>query len=71
MKLIASLALSLALLGAFTACSKEPPRAAPKTAATPSGPKVAQVWICPMDKEVVSPQPGSCPKCGMHLELKE
>ncbi len=26
------------------------------------------VWICPMDPEVRSTQPGKCPKCGMKLE---
>lgn len=25
-------------------------------------------WTCPMDPEVVSDQPGDCPKCGMALE---
>lgn len=25
-------------------------------------------WICPMDPEVISDKPGSCPKCGMALE---
>ncbi len=28
-------------------------------------------WICPMDPEVSSDQPGACPKCGMALEPKE
>jgi Cu+-exporting ATPase len=27
-------------------------------------------WICPMHPEVVSNEPGSCPKCGMALEPK-
>jgi len=25
-------------------------------------------WVCPMDPEVISDRPGSCPKCGMALE---
>jgi Cu+-exporting ATPase len=25
-------------------------------------------YVCPMDPDVVSPKPGSCPKCGMALE---
>jgi Cu+-exporting ATPase len=37
----------------------EPPPAAP-------GAKVE--YVCPMDPEVVSDRPGSCPKCGMALE---
>ena len=28
----------------------------------------AQRYVCPMDPEVVEPQPGACPKCGMALE---
>ncbi len=37
------------------------PKAVP---AVPKGTK----YICPMDPEVVSDKPGSCPKCGMALE---
>lgn len=69
MKLIASLALSLALLGGLAACAKEPPAAAPQTTAAEA--KAGQTWICPMDKEVVSDKPADCPKCGMKLELKK
>lgn len=29
------------------------------------------VYICPMDKDVVSDKPGRCPKCGMNLVKKE
>ncbi len=29
------------------------------------------VYTCPMHPEVVSDKPGSCPKCGMALELRE
>lgn len=28
-------------------------------------------YTCPMHPEIVSDQPGSCPKCGMFLELKD
>ena len=31
-------------------------------------PAVKTEWICPMDPEVLSDKPGSCPKCGMALE---
>lgn len=34
--------------------------------AVPESP--AQKYFCPMDPEVVSSKPGSCPKCGMALE---
>ena len=69
MKVIAALALSLALLGGLAACSKEPVAARPTAAAKAT--EVAQVWICPMDKEVMAAQPGDCPKCGMKLEQKK
>ncbi len=56
-----------------------PPQATPRTGAgsaggapPKSGPaaKTAQKYTCPMHPEVVSDQPGSCPKCGMELEPK-
>jgi len=30
-----------------------------------------QKYTCPMHPDVISDKPGSCPKCGMDLELKE
>jgi len=73
MRLIAALALSLALLGGFTGCSKDPAAtAATKPAAAAAGKAVvAETWICPMDKDVVSDKAATCPKCGMKLELKK
>ena len=32
-------------------------------------PAPAAKYFCPMDPDVVSDKPGSCPKCGMALEL--
>lgn len=32
---------------------------------------MATVYTCPMHPEVVSAQPGSCPKCKMDLVVKE
>ncbi|MDJ0789494.1 MAG: HAD-IC family P-type ATPase, partial [Myxococcota bacterium] len=34
------------------------------------GPRADEVgpWVCPMDPEVVEPEPGDCPICGMALE---
>lgn len=31
----------------------------------------AKIYTCPMHPEVVSDQPGNCPKCGMNLIPKE
>ena len=33
--------------------------------------KAKFVYVCPMDGEVISDQPGKCPKCGMALVQKE
>jgi multidrug efflux pump subunit AcrA (membrane-fusion protein) len=45
--------------------------AAPARTAAPAAPRPKPagrtVWICPMDTDVVSDKPGSCPKCGMDL----
>ncbi len=42
------------------------PPAAAAPLATPPGTKVE--YFCPMDPEVISDRPGSCPKCGMALQ---
>jgi heavy metal translocating P-type ATPase len=45
------------------------PGAAPEPMETPAAPPGSTIeYICPMDPEVVSDRPGSCPKCGMALE---
>jgi hypothetical protein len=36
----------------------------------PTGPLQAATYTCPMHKEVVSNEPGKCPKCGMKLVPK-
>jgi predicted lipoprotein with Yx(FWY)xxD motif len=43
-------------------------RKSPKAAAVKS--KGMTMYICPMDKGVVSSKPGKCPKCGMVLQKK-
>jgi hypothetical protein len=52
-------AAELAMLGV-------PPPAATKPAATRS-----VLHTCPMHKEIVQPDPGKCPKCGMALVVKK
>lgn len=32
--------------------------------------QTTSLYICPMDTEVQSDKPGTCPKCGMDLEKK-
>lgn len=32
---------------------------------------VTKTYTCPMHPDIISDKPGSCPKCGMDLELKE
>jgi Cu+-exporting ATPase len=71
MRLVTAFAIVLMPLAGPSGCSKETPSAAPAAAATGAPSKGAEVWICPMDKDVVSDRPGSCPKCGMKLELKK
>jgi hypothetical protein len=72
MRLVAIIATTLALLAGPSSCSREPPAAAPPATDAALAPsKGAEVWICPMDKDVVSNRPSTCPKCGMKLELKK
>ena len=40
----------------------------PQTAAVKPAMRAGTLWVCPMDPEVQSEKPGSCPKCGMALE---
>src|SRR5690349_10184685 len=39
-----------------------------KPASSPKAPQAETKYFCPMDPEVTSSKPGSCPKCGMALE---
>jgi Cu+-exporting ATPase len=40
----------------------------PASAAPRRPEEAATEWVCPMDPDVLSDRPGSCPKCGMALE---
>lgn len=44
------------------------PTASPSLAPMPTPALASTKYFCPMDPEVVSDRPGSCPKCGMALE---
>jgi P-type Cu+ transporter len=46
----------------------EAPRADPRGEEATGAAFEKGVWTCPMHPEVRSPEPGSCPKCGMALE---
>jgi len=60
------------LAGPAGASASNAPRSAAPALDTPASPSQAAsragFWICPMDPEVRSSRPGSCPKCGMALE---
>jgi Cu+-exporting ATPase len=45
-----------------------PQSASVKIAPAQASPKANLEYVCPMDPEVISDRPGSCPKCGMALE---
>ena len=56
-------------LVAWTA-GASPNSSADKTTATPANAVAKQIYYCPMHPEVISAEPGKCPKCGMDLVLK-
>lgn len=41
------------------------------TAGTPASPPTGASYACPMHPEVISSEPGSCPKCGMRFVEKK
>jgi hypothetical protein len=59
--------VSVAVAALFmTSCGSE---ATTTEQTTPAGEKVE--YTCPMHPEVITNEPGDCPKCGMRLEKKE
>jgi Cu+-exporting ATPase len=50
-------------------CCPSDAKTRPSSGDSPPLPQ-ARVYTCPMHPEVEQPEPGSCPKCGMDLELK-
>jgi hypothetical protein len=50
----------------FTSCNEQPKKATESKTTTPTA--IEAMYRCPMDTEVVSNKPGTCPKCGMDLE---
>jgi hypothetical protein len=69
MKSLSFLTLAAAALFSFTACSSEQSQK-PDAATSPAEAAHAgtHTYSCAMHPEVVSEQPGNCPKCGMKLE---
>src|SRR5215475_2344427 len=54
-------------IGGLKKPGPEPRVASPEPRALSPEPRASR-WTCPMDPEVESDRPGSCPKCGMALE---
>src|SRR5271155_1945091 len=55
------------LIAAFAACAARAQQAPMRLAAKDDD---AGDWVCPMDPDVRSKQPGVCPRCGMKLVTK-
>jgi hypothetical protein len=63
----------ICLLSAFAACNNASNTDTQKDTPHIDSPQVIKPtasYICPMDPEVISDTAGTCPKCGMDLELK-
>jgi Cu(I)/Ag(I) efflux system membrane fusion protein len=58
------LVISMMVMLAIAACSNQ-------SANNKQTGKEAVVYTCPMHPEVISDKPGTCPKCGMELVIKE
>jgi len=66
--LILNISLSIFGLTLFTACNSGETKEN-ATEQTETKQEVAGVtYTCPMHPEVISAEPGKCPKCGMNLE---
>ena len=70
-----SMVLAVAMLcGVLTACGpqteRRPGKAATAAKAAPEESRTAEsVYVCPMHPNVRQTTPGTCPECGMSLEL--
>lgn len=60
-----SAACAAAMLAAAWSCNPQPPVA--PGAATARAEGFGQLYTCSMHPQVIRPEPGSCPICGMHL----
>jgi hypothetical protein len=52
----------------FIACNQNTPSAKSSNDKKSAPATIEAKYQCPMDTEVVSNKPGTCPKCGMDLE---
>jgi hypothetical protein len=64
-RIAAALGATFALAGVFLA--QEPPQTGIANPGLPLVPPQDVVWVCPMDPDVRSHNPGTCPRCGMKL----
>jgi Heavy metal binding domain len=66
-RICVTLACAIAVSGCQRAAEPEPAPPAAAHAATLAMLANAPVYLCPMDKDIRSHKPGSCPRCGMKL----
>ena len=61
------LALSLAGCRRQPAAEAKDPADTPRQAVSARDPSAGHIYLCPMDKDIRSYEPGKCPRCGMTL----
>jgi Cu(I)/Ag(I) efflux system membrane fusion protein len=60
----------LLAVSAFVACKSNENKNASEAQDTTKVSTEQTIYTCPMHPEVISDKPGTCPQCGMDLEVK-